>query len=115
MSIHRHHVGARLSDMVVYNQTVYLAGQIADDPTLGVALQTQQVLANIDRLLAEAGTDKTRVLSCTIYLADMGDFAAMNEAWDTWVPAGHCPARATVQAKLFKPEYKVEIQAVAAL
>jgi enamine deaminase RidA (YjgF/YER057c/UK114 family) len=115
MSIHRHHVGARLSDMVVFNQTVYLAGQIADDPTRGVADQTRQVLANIDRLLAEAGTDKTRVLSCTIFLADMADFPAMNEAWDAWVPAGHCPARATVEAKLFKPEYRVEIQAVAAL
>ncbi|MBI3149478.1 MAG: RidA family protein [Betaproteobacteria bacterium] len=114
MSIHRHHVGARLSEMVVYNQTIYLAGQIADDPAADVTSQTRQILANIDRLLEEAGSDKTRLLSCTIYLSDIHDFPAMNAAWDAWVPAGHCPARATVETRLFKPEYKVEIQAIAA-
>ncbi len=115
MSIARHHVGARLSEMVVHNQTVYLAGQIATDPVPDVTEQTRQILAHIDRLLAEVGSDKTKLLSCTIYLAEVKDFPAMNAAWDAWVPAGHCPARATVETRLFKPEYKVEIQAVAAL
>lgn len=115
MSIHRYHVGARLSEMVIHNQTIYLAGQIADDPNTDVTTQAKQILANIDRLLEEAGGDKTKILSCTIFLADINDFPAMNAAWDAWVPAGHCPARATVEARLFKPEYKVEIQAIAAL
>lgn len=115
MSIHRHHVGARLSEMVIHNQTIYLAGQIANDPSADVTAQARQVLANIDRLLEEAGSDKTKLLSCTIFLADINDFPAMNVAWDAWVPAGHCPARATVESRLFKPEYKVEVQAIAAL
>ncbi len=115
MDIQRHHVGARLSEVVVHNQTVYLAGQIADDPAADVTSQTQQILGNIDRLLAEVGSDKTRLLSCTIFLADVGDFPAMNAAWDAWVPAGHCPARATVETRLFRPEYRVEVQAIAAL
>jgi enamine deaminase RidA (YjgF/YER057c/UK114 family) len=81
---------------------------------MDVAGQTRQVLAAIDRLLDEAGTDKTRILSATIYLADIGTFAQMNSAWDTWVPQGHTPARATVEAKLAPPAYKVEIQVIAA-
>jgi len=115
MTIQRHHIGARLSEMVVYNHTVYLAGQIADDPSADATGQTRQILAHIDRLLAEVGSDKTKILTATIFLADMAEFAAMNAAWEGWVAKGHTPARATVQAKLFKPEYRVEIQIVAAL
>ena len=111
----RLHTGPRMSQAVVHGNIVYLAGQVADDPSQDVAGQTRQVLAAIDRLLAEAGTDKTRILSATIYLADIGTFAQMNSAWDPWVPPGHTPARATVAAKLAAPQYQVEIQVVAAL
>ena len=114
MSIERFHVGKRLSEMVVHGNTVYLAGQVADDPTADMAGQIRQVLGQIDKLLAEAATDKTRILSATIYLPSMADFPTMNAAWDAWVPAGHCPARATVEAKLAAPGYKVEIQIIAA-
>jgi len=112
--IQRLHTGPRMSQAVVHGRIVYLAGQVADDPSQDVAGQTRQVLAAIDRLLDEAGTDKTRILSATIYLADIGTFAQMNSAWDTWVPQGHTPARATVEAKLAAPAYKVEIQVIAA-
>ena len=90
----------------------------ARSPTIqsaDVAGQTRQILASIDRLLAAAGSDKTRMLSATIYLADIGTFAQMNSEWDAWVPRGHTPARATVEAKLAAPQYKVEIQVVAAV
>jgi enamine deaminase RidA (YjgF/YER057c/UK114 family) len=112
--IQRLHTGPRMSQAVVHGRIVYLAGQVADDPSQDVAGQTRQVLAAIDRLLDEAGTDKTRILSATIYLADIGTFAQMNSVWDTWVPHGHTPARATVEAKLAAPAYKVEIQVIAA-
>lgn len=112
--IQRLHVGRRMSQAVIHGNTVYLAGQVADDTSGDVAAQTRQVLAAIDRLLAEAGTDKTRLLSATIYLPDIGTFAEMNSAWDAWVPEGHTPARATVQAALAAPEYRVEIQVIAA-
>ena len=112
--IRRLHTGPRMSQAVIHGNIVYLAGQVADDPSQDVAGQTGQVLAAIDRLLAEAGTDKTRILSATIYLADIGTFAQMNSVWDTWVPQGHTPARATVEAKLAAPAYKVEIQVIAA-
>lgn len=111
--IQRLHVGRRMSQAVIHGNTVYLAGQVADDTSGGVAAQTRQVLAAIDRLLAEAGSDKTRILSATIYLPDIGSFAEMNSAWDAWVPEGHTPARATVQAALAAPEYQVEIQVIA--
>ena len=112
--IQRLHTGPRMSQAVVHNRTVYLAGQVADDPSQDVPGQTRQVLASIDRLLDEAGADKTRILSATIYLADIATFAQMNSVWDTWVPQGHTPARATVEAKLAAPAYKVEIQVIAA-
>ena len=112
--IQRLHTGPRMSQAVIHNRTVYLAGQVADDPSQDVAGQTRQVLASIDRLLDEAGADKTRILSATIYLADIGTFAQMNSVWDTWVPQGHTPARATVEAKMAAPAYRVEIQIVAA-
>jgi len=114
MTIQRFHVGKRLSEMVVHGDTVYLAGQVADDPKADVGDQVRQVLAQIDKLLAEAGSDKTKILSTTIYLPDMGDFPELNKAWEAWVPAGQCPARATVQASLAAADYKVEIQVIAA-
>lgn len=114
MSIQRFHVGPRMSDMAVHNGTVYLAGQVADDTTQDISGQTAQVLATIDKLLAEAGTDKTRILSTTIYITDMANFPAMNAVWDAWVVAGNTPPRATVEAKLARPAYKVEIQVIAA-
>jgi enamine deaminase RidA (YjgF/YER057c/UK114 family) len=104
-----------MSQAAVHGNTIYLAGQVAEDPSADVAGQTRQILASIDRLLAAAGSDKTRLLSATIYLADIGTFAQMNSAWDAWVPAGHTPARATVEARLAAPHYKVEIQAIAAV
>lgn len=115
MAVTRHHTGKRMSQMVVnrITGTAYLAGQVANDPLADVTGQTTQVLAQIDSLLAEAGSDKTKILSATIYLADMNDFATMNAVWDKWVVAGETPARATVQAKLAAPDYKVEIQVVA--
>ena len=114
MSIQRFHVGPRLSDMVIHGETIYLAGQVADDTSADIGGQTKQVLSAIDKLLTEAGSDKTKILSVTIYIADMADFAGMNAAWESWVPAGHTPARATVEAKMAKPAYKVEMQVIAA-
>ncbi|MCD6675145.1 MAG: RidA family protein [Burkholderiaceae bacterium] len=104
-----------MSQAVCYGGFAWLAGQVAQDVSLDVSGQTRQVLEAIDRLLAEAGTDKTRILQANVYLADIADFAAMNAVWDAWVPQGHTPARATVEARLAAPEYRVEIQVVAAL
>ena len=115
MSINRFHVGARLSEMAVHANTVYLAGQVAADSSQDMAGQTRQVLAAIDALLSEAGTDKSRILSTTIFVADMAEFPAMNTVWDAWVVPGQTPPRATVQAKLARPEWKVEMQVIAAL
>lgn len=112
--IQRYHIGKRLSEMVVHNGTVYLAGQVAEDGKQDMTGQVKQVLAQIDKLLAEVGSDKTKILSATIFLPSMADFPALNAVWETWVPAGQCPARATVEAKLAGPEYKVEIQVIAA-
>jgi enamine deaminase RidA (YjgF/YER057c/UK114 family) len=114
MSIKRLHDGPRMSEAVVHNGTVYLAGQVADDASQDAAGQTREILAMIDRLLAECGSDKTKILSAQIFLADIADFAAMNSVWDAWVPAGHTPARATVESKLAAPKYRVEIKVVAA-
>ena len=114
MTIQRHHVGKRLADMVVHGGTIYLAGQVADDLNADITTQARQVLARIDRLLAEAGSGKDRMLSATIYLPDMADVAAMNAVWEAWIVPGHPPARATVQAKLAASGYKIEIQVIAA-
>ena len=114
MSISRIEPGKRMSQAVSYGNLVFLAGQVASDPSADVAGQTRQILGEIDRLLAAAGTDKTQILSTTIYLADIATFGDMNSVWDVWVPQGHLPARATVEAKLATPDYKVEIQVVAA-
>jgi enamine deaminase RidA (YjgF/YER057c/UK114 family) len=112
--IKRMNVGPRMSDAVIHQGVVYLAGQVADDKSLDVAGQTQQILATIDRLLAEAGSDKTRILTAMIFLSDISTFSQMNKVWDAWVPQGHTPARATVESRLAAPEYKVEIKVVAA-
>ena len=114
MPIQRVHPGPRMSEMVIHNEAVYLSGQIADDGSTDVESQTRDVLRQIDALLAEAGTDKSKLLTATIYLADIGTFAAMNKAWDAWVDPANAPARATVEARLAAPEYLVEIQVVAA-
>jgi len=114
-AIVRLQVGLRMSQAVCHGGLAWLAGQVAHDVSLDVSGQTRQVLDAIDRLLAEAGTDKTRILQANVYLADISDFAAMNAVWDAWVPQGHTPARATIEAKLAAPEYRVEIQVVAAL
>jgi len=114
MSIQRLHVGPRLSEAAIHNGVVYLAGQVAEDSSLDITGQTQQVLAAIDRLLAEAGSDKTLVLQATIFLKTLADFPGMNAVWDRWVVHGHTPPRATVEAKLAKPEYLVEVKIIAA-
>ena len=119
MTIERRGIGKRLSDLVIYapppgGRLVYLSGQVPEDPKQNITEQVKSVLAQIDRLLAEAGTDKRHILSVTIYLPDMNDFAAMNAVWEQWVPQGNPPARATVEAKLANPQFKVEIQLVAA-
>lgn len=115
MSIQRHEVGARMSKAVVHGNTVYLAGIVAESAKgQSVSEQTKDILGQIDALLAKAGSDKTRLLSANIYITDMANFAEMNAVWDTWVSAGHTPARATVEAKLAAPDYKVEIMVVAA-
>ena len=103
-----------MSQAVVHGNTVYLAGQVGA-PGESTAAQTTAVVEQIDRLLAEAGTDKSRILSATIWLADMADFAEMNSVWDTWVDRDNPPARATGEAKLAAPGYKVEIIVVAAI
>ena len=115
MSIQRHEVGARMSQAVSHNGVVYLAGQVARDPSADVKGQTEQILATIDKLLAAAGSDKTKLLATTIYLSDMAGYKDMNAAWDAWVSAGNTPARATVEAKLAAPEYKVEMMVTAAV
>ncbi len=107
-------VGARMSEAVCYNGIVWLAGQVGT-PGDDVATQTKQCLAEVDRILAAAGTDKTRILSAQIWLADMSTFAQMNAVWDAWVPQGNTPARATGEAKLATPDYLVEVIVTAAL
>ena len=115
MTIQRHNVGKRLSEIVVHNGVAYLAGEVPDDTSRDITGQTQEVLAKIDKLLAQVGSDKTKLLSAQIFLPDMNDFAGMNVAWEKWVPAGQAPARATLEAKLANPAYKVEIMCIAAL
>ena len=113
MNIQRFDPGARMSQAVVYNGFVFLAGQVGDGAS--VAEQTKDILASIDALLARAGSDKTKILSATIWLTDMSTFGEMNAAWEAWVPAGQAPARATVESKLAAEAYKVEIGIIAAV
>lgn len=113
--VQRFEVGARMSEMAVHNGVCYLAGQVPVSGKGDIASQTREVLAAVDALLAQAGTDKSRLLRVQIYLADLADFAAMNAVWDGWVVAGQTPPRATVQAALARPEWKIEVVATAAL
>jgi len=115
MAIERIKAGPRMSQAVVHGNTVYLAGQVADDARADVAGQTRQVLAKIDGLLAEAGTDKSKLLFANVWLSDISTFEQMNTVWDAWVTPGMPPARATVESKLAGPQFKVEISVVAAI
>lgn len=115
MNICRLQPEARLSGAVVHNATVYLAGQVAEDTAADAEGQTADILRQIDALLNEAGTDKTYLLTVQIFLADLSDFAAMNRAWDAWMDPRHKPARATVEARLANPAWRVEITGIAAL
>ena len=115
MAIKRINVGPILSSGVVHGNTVYLAGLTADDAKADVKGQTQQILDKIDKFLKEAGTDKTKILSANIWLTDIGTWGQMNDVWKAWIPAGHTPARATVEAKLANPALKVEIMVQAAI
>jgi enamine deaminase RidA (YjgF/YER057c/UK114 family) len=116
MSVQRIESGPRMSQAVIHNKTVYLAGQVAENPRgASVAVQTQEILSSIDRLLAQAQTGKGHLLSATIWLTDMASFAEMNKVWESWVVAGATPARATVLSpQLAGPDYKIEIAVVAA-
>ena len=113
-SIKRLHAGPRMSQAVIHNNTVYLAGQVGK-PGGTVAQQTKDILEEIDKLLAEAGSHKSKLLQTIIWLADMKDFAEMNSVWDKWVDGPNAPARATGEAKLAGPEYLVEIIVTAAI
>ena len=114
MSITRLEIGQRLSAAVVHGNTVYLAGQVAPDPSGGGKGPTEQILKKIDGLLAAAGTDKSKLLSVTVWLANIGSYDEMNAAWDAWLDRANPPARATVEARLAAPKYLVEITAIAA-
>ena len=114
MSITRHHTGTRMSQIVVHGETIYLAGQVADDASADIAEQTRQVLAKVDALLAEAASDKSKILSAQIWITSMGHFAQMNEVWDAWIPEGHAPARACTEARLASPDLLVEVGIIAA-
>ncbi len=113
--IQRFDVGQRMSEMSIYNGIIHLAGQVAEDGSQDMAGQMHQVLNSIDSLLGRAGSYKGKILMAQIYLADISDFSGMNAIWDSWVVPGQTPPRATVQAKLAKPEWKVEIVITAAL
>ncbi|MEO7115719.1 MAG: RidA family protein [Caldimonas sp.] len=116
MSTIRHlHPSSRYSEATVHNGTAWLAGQVADDATQDITGQTRQVLAAIDRLLAELGSDKSRILMAQIFIADLADFDGMNAVWDAWVSSDGKPSRATVQAKLARAEWRVEIVVTAAV
>ena len=116
MTIERIDVGPRMSQAVVHGDTVYLAGQVASDaPGKSVTEQTKEILGRIDALLAGVGSDKSKLLTATIWLADIASFAEMNAVWDGWVDPANTPARATVEAKLAAPQFTVEIAVIAAL
>jgi enamine deaminase RidA (YjgF/YER057c/UK114 family) len=115
MSIIRKHTNERASKIVIHNNTIYLSGQVPADTDVDIQEQTRSTLARVDGLLAEAGSDKEHVLSATVYLKSMGDFAAMNEVWNDWVPTGHAPARACVRADMAREALLVEITIIAAL
>jgi enamine deaminase RidA (YjgF/YER057c/UK114 family) len=113
-TIERMEVGQRMSRIVKHNETIYLCGQVGADANAGIAEQTQTMLDKVDTLLDQAASDKANILSATIYIRDMKDFAAMNAVWDAWIPEGCAPARACIEARMARPELLVEISIVAA-
>ena len=114
MAIERQEIKQRMSRIVKHNGTIYLCGQVCADATKGVEEQTQTMLDKVDALLEQAGSDREHMLSATVYIRDMKDFAAMNAVWDAWVPEGHAPARACVEARMACPELLVEVSVIAA-
>lgn len=114
MTIERFEPGRRFAQAVVHGDTVYLAGQTSAQPEAGVYEQTREILGRIDALLAAAGSDRSRLLMCNVWLIDIGTFDEMNRAWEEWADPGNLPARATVEARLASAGYKVEIAAIAA-
>jgi enamine deaminase RidA (YjgF/YER057c/UK114 family) len=115
MSIQRIGTGPRMSAAVIHGDTIYVAGQVADKAAgASVAEQTREILSIIDGILSQAGSDKSQLLSATVYLPDIATFSEMNSVWEGWVVKGHTPARATVEAKLAAPQYTVEIACIAA-
>jgi enamine deaminase RidA (YjgF/YER057c/UK114 family) len=114
-SITRHGVGKRMSESATYGGVVYLAGMVPENGALDIRSQTKDVLAQIDKHLAQAGSDKTRLIRVQIFLTSITDMAAMNEVWDTWVAEGNAPPRATVEARLANPDWKIEVVATAAV
>jgi enamine deaminase RidA (YjgF/YER057c/UK114 family) len=113
MNIERHGTTPRYSDVVAYGHAVHLV-EVAQTLDADITRQTREVLASIERLLILAGSDKSRLLQVTIYLADIADIGAMNAVWDDWVPAGSAPARACIEARLAKPGYRIEVVVIAA-
>lgn len=114
MSITRHHGNQRMSQIVIHGDTIYLAGQVAADGSADIIEQTRQVLEKIDKLLAEAGSDKSKILSAQIWLSSIAYYAPMNTVWDAWIVEGHAPARACIEARLAGPDLLVEVGIIAA-
>ncbi|BCV64945.1 RidA family protein [Shewanella carassii] len=115
MTIQRIDTNARMSSIVIHNNTAYLCGQVAKDKYADIQQQTLTMLEEVDELLKRAGSSRERILSATIYLKQMSDYDAMNAIWDAWLPAGHAPARACVEASIAEPEYLVEVSIIAAI
>ena len=113
-AVQRMQTGERMSKIVLHDNTIYLAGQVADNSDAPIGPQTENMLAKVDMLLAQAGSNRKLILSATIYLRDMKDFEGMNAVWDAWIPEGHAPARACVEARLARPDLLVEVSIVAA-
>lgn len=114
-TISREETNDRMSKIVINNGIIYLCGQVADNAELPIGPQTESMLAKVDDLLTQAGSDREHILSATLYIRDMKDFAGMNAVWDKWVPAGHAPARACVEARMARPQLLVEISVIAAV
>lgn len=114
MSITRHHTNQRMSQIVIHGDTIYLAGQVANDAGADITEQTRQVMQKVDALLTEAGSDKTKILSAQIWISNIGHFAQMNQVWDAWIAEGHAPARACIEARLASPDLLVEVGIIAA-
>ncbi len=115
MTIEHHHSNPLMSQLVIHGDTVYLSGQVADDSSANISIQTEQVLEKIDDLLAEAGSDKSKILSAQVWLSNMAHLAEMNHVWTAWVHPGHTPARACIETRLANPDLLVEVGIVAAI